>query len=311
MAGFIGSHLAARLIGDGHEVVGLDNLSDGSLENLKDVPEIEFVEGDLRDDRAVSRAARGCLVIFHQGAMRSVPRSLKTPGLTTDVNVRGTLNVLITAHAIEARVISASSSSVYGDQSQFPLHEAMELKPRSPYAASKAAGEMYCRAWWDAFRVPTISLRYFNVYGPGQDPTNEYAAVVPLFILACLSGSRPTVHGDGSQSRDFTFIDDVVEANVLAARAGHDAFGKAINVGGGHRSTSINELLSLAAETTGTRPDPIHVDPRPGDVMRTEADITRAGTLLGYQPRTPIRRGIELTIDWFRAHPPVLVSREG
>ncbi len=299
-AGFIGSHLCRRLVADGHEVVGLDDLSDGKLENLADVPEVRFVEGDLRDERTVGDSVRGCAVVFHQGAMRSVPRSIVEPEKTTDVNVRGTLNVLLAAREGPATVVFASSSSVYGDRDTFPLQESMSPLPRSPYAASKLAGEGFCRSWWSSYGVPTVALRYFNVYGPGQDPANAYAAVIPLFTLACLAGTAPEIHGDGEQSRDFTFIDDVVEANLLAGRAPEDARGTVLNVGGGLEPTSINQMLAIVARLTDARPEPVHVEPRAGDVRKTEADVSLARRLIGYEPAFDIERGLERTVQWFR-----------
>ncbi len=229
-AGFIGSSLARRLVADGHQVVGFDDLSAGKPENLATVPEVTFIRGDLRDAAAVGNAARGCDVIFHQAAMKSVPMSIEQPVPFTEVNVLGTLNVLLAARDEGASVVAASSASVYGDQDRFPLTEDMEPRPRSPYAASKLAGEGYCRAWWESYGVPTISLRYLNVYGPGQDPESQYAAVVPRFVTACLTGERPVIYGDGEQARDFTFIDDVVEANLLAARMPEDARGRVFNI---------------------------------------------------------------------------------
>jgi nucleoside-diphosphate-sugar epimerase len=299
-AGFIGSHLCRRLVAEEHEVVALDDLSDGKLENLADVPTIRFVEADLRDEKAVAAAASGCAVVFHQGAMRSVPRSIEQPERTTDVNVRGTLNVLLAARDHGAVVVFASSSSVYGDQQTFPLQEDMAPQLRSPYAASKLAGEAYCRAWWLSFGVPTVSFRYFNVYGPGQDPANEYAAVVPRFVMACLDGTRPEVHGDGDQSRDFTFIDDVVEANLLAARAPEGGRGRVLNIGGGREPTSVNRILEIVADLTGTNPEPVHMPPRQGDVRRTEADISVARRLIGYEPSVGIEEGLRRTVAWFR-----------
>jgi UDP-N-acetylglucosamine/UDP-N-acetyl-alpha-D-glucosaminouronate 4-epimerase len=286
---------------DGHEVRAFDDLSDGSLDNLADAPEVELVEGDLRNRDAVRAAAEGAHAIFHQGAKRSVPRSILEPGLTTEVNVGGTLNVLLAAREVGARVVAASSSSVYGDQDRFPQEESMSPRPKSPYAASKAAGEAYCLAIWTSMGVPAISLRYFNVYGPGQDPNSEYAAVVPRFITACLNGVRPVIHGDGEQARDFTFVDDIIEANVMAAQAGEEAFGKAFNIGGGGEPTSINELLGLIAELTGTSPDPAHEPSRDGDVRMTYADVSRARAALGYEPRVPIREGLRRTLEAFRA----------
>lgn len=307
-AGFIGSRLCARLVAEGHEVLGLDDLSDGSLDNLSDVPEVHLAQVDLRDERAVARAAAGVEVIFHQGAKRAVPRSLEQPGLTNDVNVRGTLNVLLAAREHGGRVVAASSSSVYGDQEALPLRESMAPRPRSPYAASKVAAEAYCSAWWASLRVPTVSLRYFNVYGPGMDPAGQYALVVPRFVVACLTGEPPTIHGDGEQARDFTYIDDALDANLLASRAGEDAFGRAVNVGGGEGPTSINRLLAIIADLSRVRPDPLTEPTRPGDVRVTHADISLANALLGYRPRIGIDEGLARTVAYFRDRPAVGVG---
>ncbi len=301
VAGFIGSHLAHRLVADGVEVVGLDDLSDGSLENLRGAPEVRLVEADLCDEDAVAGAARGCTAIYHQGAKRSVPRSMEHPGITTDVNVRGTLNVLLAARDAGAVVVAASSSSVYGDQTEFPLRESMTPAPRSPYAASKLALEVYCAGIGLSYGVPTVALRYFNVYGPGQDPESEYAAVVPRFAVACLTGARPEVHGDGEQSRDFTYIDDVVEANLRSARAPTDAHGRAFNIGGGGEPTSVNQLLALVARAAGADPDPVYTGTRAGDVRMTQADISSAEQLLRFVPTVPIDEGVRRTVEWFRA----------
>lgn len=299
-AGFIGSRLCRRLVADGVDVVGLDDLSDGTLENLRDLPEVRLVESDLRDEAAVSSAARGCRAIMHQGAKRSVLRSVEQPGLTMDVNVRGTLNVLLAARDAGAVVVSASSSSVYGDQREFPLRELQEPRPRSPYAVSKLAGEVCCAGMYRSFGVPALSMRYFNVYGPGQDPTSEYALVVPLFAVACLSGARPVIHGDGEQSRDFTYIDDVVDANVQASRASEDAFGLTYNIGGGGPPTSVNRLLELIAREVGVDPDPVHEPTRPGDVRTTQADVSLARARFGYEPKVDIEEGIRRTVAAFR-----------
>jgi UDP-N-acetylglucosamine/UDP-N-acetyl-alpha-D-glucosaminouronate 4-epimerase len=301
-AGFIGSRIAARLAADGHEVIGFDDLSEGTRANLEDAPGVLLIEADLRDAEAVARAAEGCDVIFHEGAKRSVPRSLLEPELTTEVNVGGTLNVLLAARSAGARVVWASSSSVYGDQDASAQHEGLVPAPKSPYAASKLAGEAYATAWWKSLKVPTISLRYFNVYGPRQDPMSEYAAVVPRFIVACLTGRRPTVYGDGEQSRDFTFIDDVVEANLRAAAAPEVAFGRAFNVGGGETPTSVNGLLAIVADLTGAEPEPIREPAREGDMRRTSADMTLAEELLGHRPEVDMREGLARTVEWFREH---------
>jgi nucleoside-diphosphate-sugar epimerase len=299
-AGFIGSHLCRRLVADGHEVIGFDDLSEGTFDNLADVPEVAFVEADLRDEQSVIRAAEGAEVIFHQGAKRSVPRSLVEPFLTTDVNVRGTLNVLEAARATGARVVYASSSSVYGDQVSFPLHEDLYPRPKSPYAASKLADEALAGAYTSSLGIPTVGLRYFNVYGPRQDPQSEYAAVVPRFIVACLTGSRPVIHGDGQQSRDFTFIDDVVQANLRAAGAPERAQGRAFNVGGGGQPTSVNKLLAVIASLTGAAPDPLTEPARDGDVRTTQADLSQVREALGHEPSVDITEGLRRTVEWFR-----------
>ncbi len=300
-AGFIGSHLCRRLVADGHDVVGLDDLSEGTLDNLDGAPEVNFVKVDLRDAAAVRSAGADREVIFHQGAKRSVPRSLLEPELTTGVNVMGTLNVFEAARASGARVVYASSSSVYGDQERFPLEESMYPRPKSPYAASKLADEALGGAYWSSVGVPTVGLRYFNVYGPRQDPASEYAAVVPKFIVACMENTRPVIHGDGEQSRDFAYIDDVVQANLLAAAAPTEAFGRAFNVGGGGEPTSVNTLLAIVAELTGAEPDPIFEPARDGDMRMTQADLSQVHDTLGHEPSVDIQAGLERTVEWFRA----------
>jgi UDP-glucose 4-epimerase len=304
-AGFIGSHLCRRLVADGHEVVGLDDLSDGTLDNLSDVPEVRFAEGDLRDEAAVRQAAAGCGVILHHGAMKSVPRSVRLPEATTDVNVRGTLNVLLAARDESAAVVNASSSSVYGDQETFPLREDMDPRPRSPYAASKLAGEALCRAWWHSYSVRAVSFRYFNVYGPGQDPNSEYAAVIPRFTVACLGGGTPVIHGDGEQARDFTYVDDVVRANLQAAFSPERAAGRVLNIGGGRKPTSVVRLLAIIAAEIGVEPKPVHDPPREGDIWLSEADVSLARELIGYEPAVGIVEGIGRTVGWFRDHVPL------
>lgn len=227
-AGVIGSHLSRRLIADGVGVVALDDLSDGSLGGLVDVPEVRFVKADVCDEAAVADAARGCDAIFHEAAKRSVPRSMAFPGMTTDVNVRGTLNMLLAARESRAVVVAASSSSVFGDQDTFPLWEDMPPKPRSPYAASKVAGEVDGATLWRSYGVPYIGMRSFNVYRPRRDPESEYAAVIPRFVVAGLTGGVAEVHADGGQARDFGYIGDVLGANPLAARAPEAAYGQAL-----------------------------------------------------------------------------------
>jgi UDP-glucose 4-epimerase len=304
-AGFVGSHLCRRLVAEGSVVVGLDDISGGTVDNLRDVPEVRLVEADLRDPSAVADAARGCVTIYHQGAKRSVPGSMKDPEETTAVNVLGTLHVLLAAHLESAVVVSASSSSVYGDQDTFPQSERSTLRPRSPYAASKVAGEVMCASFWRSHGVRTTSLRYFNVYGPGQDPASEYAAVIPRFVVACLTGGQPVVYGDGQQARDFTYIDDVVEANLKAARAPEAAFGGSFNIGGGREPTTVNDLLAQIAKIVGAEPEPVHAPPREGDVRLSQADVSSAHELLGYDPAVSVRDGLRQTVDAFRSSMPV------
>jgi UDP-glucose 4-epimerase len=215
------------------------------------------------------------------------------------VNVRGTLNVLLAARERRATVVFASSSSVYGDQDMFPLRETAEPRPRSPYAATKLAGEGLMRSWWHSYGVPTLSFRYFNVYGPGQDPESEYAAVVPRFVGACLTGAAPVIHGDGGQARDFTYIDDVVVANLLAMTAPAAALGRVLNIGGGREPTTIDALLGLIARHTDTRPVAGHVDTREGDIRRSEADVSLARSTLGYAPKVSVDEGVRRTVEWF------------
>jgi UDP-N-acetylglucosamine/UDP-N-acetyl-alpha-D-glucosaminouronate 4-epimerase len=300
-AGFIGSHISERLTAEGHDVRGLDDFSEGAEENLRSAPEVHLIRADLRDEKAVLSAGAGCHVILHQGAVRSVPKSMEAPGYVSDVNIKGTINVLLAAREVGARVVLASSSSVYGDQERFPLSEDMVPAPKSPYAASKLSGEICCAAWSRAFGVPAVALRYFNVYGPRQDPQSEYAAVVPRFILACVEGGQPIIHGDGGQSRDFTYVEDVVEANLAAAASAESASGQVFNIGGGGEPISIRDLLARIAEFTGTKPEPMHVDARPGDVYWTQADISRAWEQLGWRPAVSLEQGLKRTVEWFRS----------
>jgi UDP-glucose 4-epimerase len=299
-AGFIGSHLCRRLVAEGHEVVALDDLSEGSLENLAGVDEAGFERIDICDADALGRAALGCDVVFHHAARKSVQRSVEDPDAFDRVNIRGTFNVLESARTVGASVVFASSSSVFGDQERYPVTEDMAPRPRSPYAATKLAGEAYCRAWSESMGVPTVSLRYFNVFGPGQDPASPYAAVIPRFVTACLKAGRPVIYGDGEQSRDFTYIDDVVEANLLAARMPEGARGRVLNAGGGRPPTTVNQLLAEISRLTGTVPDTVHERPREGEIRRSEADISLARRLIGYEPKVPIEEGLRRTVEWFR-----------
>jgi nucleoside-diphosphate-sugar epimerase len=248
----------------------------------------------------MARTVAGCDAILHQAALKSVPRSLEEPRSFVEVNVIGTLNVLLAARDQRIPVVSASSSSVYGDQDPGPLAESLEPRPRSPYAATKLAAEALCRAWSASYGVPTVSLRYFNVYGPGQDPTSTYASVVPRFITACLQDVAPTVYGDGEQSRDFTFVEDVVEANLLAARSPGAVGGRVLNVGGGGEPTSVNTLLATIGRLTGTHPKPVHEAEREGEIRRSQADLTLARELLAFEPEVNVEDGLRRTVEWFR-----------
>jgi UDP-glucose 4-epimerase len=303
-AGFIGSHLVERLLADGHRVRVFDDFSTGSRVNLafaRNHRRLEIIRGDLANPRAVERAMRGASVVFHQGAMRSVPRSLADPLGTNASNVTGTLNILHAAarQRRKPRVVYASSSSVYGDRPDLPKREDQAALPISPYAASKVAGELYAAVWSRVFGVETVGLRYFNVFGPRQDPRSEYAAVIPRFILWGLRGQSLQVHGTGAQSRDFTYIDNVVSANLLAARA--DAAlvsGKTYNVGCGSR-TSLLEIIGLLERSLGRPLRRKHTPARVGDVPHTLADIGAAKRDLGYQPLVDFEDGLRRTLDYF------------
>ncbi len=303
-AGFIGSHLVERLLADGARVRVLDNFSAGARANLGFAPRfrhhLEVLRGDIRNLSVVLRAARGARVIFHQAAMRSVPRSVKDPLGANANNVNGTLNVLEAARRCRVpRVVYASSSSVYGDRPDLPKREDQSPAPISPYAASKAAGEQYATIWTRLYGVETVGLRYFNVFGPRQDPKSEYAAVIPRFILWGLSRRPLEIHGDGTQSRDFTYIDNVVEANILAATA-PGAPGEVFNVGCGSR-VSLLEIVAKLEAIVGRRLERRHTPSRAGDVPHTLADVSKAKRLLGYAPLVDFDEGFRRTVEHFRS----------
>jgi UDP-glucose 4-epimerase len=297
-AGFIGSSVVDRLVELGATVRVLDDLSTGYVENVH--PAADLLVGDIADEATVRAATNGVEVIFHQAAHRSVFRSVESPLSTDRVNVGGTLNVLVAARdAGVRRVVCASSSSVYGGAGTRPTPESTPTLPRSPYAVSKLAGEHYCRVFCELYGLETVSLRYFNVYGPRQRPDGPYAAVIPLFIEALRTGTPPTVHWDGLQSRDFTFIADVVDANLAAASApGATCAGKAYNVAGGTEVTLL-ELLATIEQVMGRRIPPVFTDRRPGDVRHTCADLTRVRADLGWGPATGLAEGIARTVAWF------------
>ena len=303
-AGFIGSHVVERLLAQGHRVRVLDNFSTGSRANLgfaKGNRRLEIVRGDLRSLVMVERAARGVTAVFHQAAMRSVPRSVADPLGANASNVTGTLHVLVAAarQKNKPRVVYASSSSVYGERPDLPKREDQPAAPISPYAASKVAGELYASVWSRLFGVETVGLRYFNVFGPRQDPKSEYAAVIPRFILWGRQGKPLQVHGDGTQSRDFTYIDNVVSANLLAAAAPAAAVsGRSYNVGCGSR-TSLLEIIASLERLLGHPLKTKHLPTRVGDVPHTLADIGAAKRDMGYEPLVDFAEGFRRTVDYF------------
>lgn len=300
-AGFIGSNLVAALLSEGHEVRVLDNFSTGHRSNLLQGAEVELVEGDLRSFERVSTAVRGVEVVFHEGALPSVPRSIQDPLTSNAVNVEGTLNVILAArdHGVR-RLIFASSSSVYGDAPGMPRREDQPVAPLAPYAVAKLAAERYALVANNVFGLETVALRYFNVFGERQDPTSGYAAVIPKFINAMLTGERPTIFGDGSASRDFTHVDNVVVANLAAATAQHAA-GRVLNVAMNDAHT-VDDLVEVLNRLLATDLEPVYSDARPGDVPESLADISLARRVLGYEPSVGFESGLQRTIKHIAEH---------
>jgi nucleoside-diphosphate-sugar epimerase len=300
-AGFIGSHLVRALLERGDRVVVLDNFASGRRSNLDELAgEIELVEGDLRSYERVHAAMGGVELVFHEGALPSVPRSVQDPLTTNEVNVGGTLNVLLAARDEGARrVVFASSSSVYGDADGARRSETQRPQPLSPYGVAKLAAESYCRAFWQVYGLETVSLRYFNVFGPRQDPSSQYAAVVPRFIARLLEGKPPVVYGDGNQSRDFTYVGNVVAGNLLAASTPNVA-GEVLNVATGG-SLTVNDLSATIQDSLGVDIEPVYEPARVGEIEHSAADISRATRLLGYEPLQSVEEGIATTIDSLRA----------
>jgi UDP-glucose 4-epimerase len=299
-AGFIGSNLVDGLLARGHQVRVFDNFSTGHRHNLaRVVDDVELVEGDLRSYERVHHAVRGCEVVFHQGALPSVPRSVQDPITSNEINVGGTLNVLLTSRDEGVRrVVFASSSSIYGDAPGFPRSESLTPSPLAPYAVSKLAAEQYCRVFTSVYGLETVSLRYFNVFGSRQDPASQYSAVIPRFIAAMSEGRPPTIYGTGEQSRDFTHVSNVVEANLLAIEA-PGAAGGVFNLGYGE-DHSLNKLVEVLNRLLGADIEPLHTEPRPGDVDRSLADISLAAERLGYQPSVDFEQGLRLTLAAYR-----------
>jgi nucleoside-diphosphate-sugar epimerase len=300
-AGFIGSHIAAALTASGARVRVLDDLSTGHTENLEEIGgDVEFVKGGLTEPDALERALRGVEVVFHEAAIPSVPRSVEEPETTHRASVEGTFALLVAARrAGVRRVVYAASSSAYGDQETLPKTEEMRPEPLSPYAAAKLVGEYYCQVWSRVYGFETACLRYFNVFGPRQDPSSQYSGVISRFISALASGGRPVIFGDGEQSRDFTYVSNVVDGNLRAAES-PQAVGRVINCATGRRTT-LNELLEALKKLTGrTDVEAEYREPRVGDVRHSLADIERARAWLGYEPQVGLEEGLRHTLEWWK-----------
>jgi UDP-glucose 4-epimerase len=305
-AGFIGSNLAEELVSRGSRVVLIDNFSTGREENLSGWvaqagDRVQVLRSDINDTEKLREAFRGVRYVFHQAAIPSVPRSIADPQTTQFANLNGTLSVLVAARDSGVRrVVVASSSSIYGDDPQLPKIETRVGRPLSPYALTKLVCEEYCSLFFRIYGLETSCLRYFNVFGPRQDPESQYAAVIPRFATRLLAGKSPIVYGDGEQTRDFTFISNVVDANWLAATS-TSAAGEAFNIGCGTR-TSLNQLISELNQILGTEIESIHEPARTGDVRHSVADVSKANRLLGYAPRVSFREGLQRVLDWYRLH---------
>lgn len=300
-AGFIGSHLVRGLLGRGHAVRVLDDFSSGKRENLHDtIAGIDLIEGSAADPATAAKACADMEVVLHEAAIPSVPRSIDNPGASHVANTNGTFQLLLAARdAGVRRFVYAASSSAYGETAQLPKIESMPTSPLSPYAVQKLSGEHYCKVFHDCYGLSTLALRYFNVFGPYQNPKSQYAAAIPAFITAILHGESPKVYGDGEQTRDFTYIDNVVEANCLAAEAA-EACGEAINIACG-ASISVNQIIAMINERLGRSIKPNYVPNRPGDIRDSWADINLARERIGYTPIVGIAEGLNRTIEWYRS----------
>ena len=299
-AGFIGSNICRKLVSQGCFVRVIDNLLTGKKSNLAGIiDQIEFIEADMGDEKIARPAMKDIDVVLHQGALPSVPRSVDDPATTHKHCLDATFTLLLAARdAGVKRFVYASSSSAYGDTPTLPKVETMPPRPLSPYAVGKLTGEYYCSVFYEVFGLETISLRYFNVFGPHQDPTSQYAAAIPAFVTAILKDKPPTVFGDGRQTRDFTYVDNVVEANLLAARA-KQTKGEVLNIACG-KAVTVNDTIAIINELLGKNIEPIYTDPRPGDIKHSLADVTLAGKLLGFKLTIPFKQGLQKAIDWYR-----------
>lgn len=308
-AGFIGSHICERLLKEGHSVRVLDNFFSGKEANLESLGgDVDLIRGDIREPKTIAEAMRGVHVVFHEAALGSVPRSVADPVTTHEVNITGTLNVLLAARdAGVRRVVYASSSSVYGETEELPKHEGMMPQPLSPYALSKLAGEHYITVFNHVYGFEAVGLRYFNIFGSRQDPESQYAAVIPKFTTALLEGKQPVIYGDGLQSRDFTHVENVVEANLLASEADGVA-GRAFNVACGGRY-SLLDLLGKLKQIIGSDIQPIHEAPRAGDVRDSQASIEAARRAFGYRVKVDFDEGLRRTVEWYRRQIPVEEDR--
>lgn len=303
-AGFIGRSIAKRLLQEGHAVRGIDNFSTGKRENLRGLEAMEFLEGDINDSAAMQRACEGIEVIFHEAALASVPRSVANPIACNHANVTGTLHLLDAARTAKVRrVVYAGSSSAYGDTPTLPKREDMPPRPISPYAVSKLAAEYYMQSFFKIYGIETVTIRYFNVFGPYQDPSSQYSGVLAKFIPQMLNGIEPTIHGDGEQSRDFTYIENVVSANLLAAQAPvQHVAGKVFNVAMGSRVT-LNETVAMLRSMTNYTGAIHRGSERQGDVKHSLADISAARHALGYEPSVSFEEGLRRTVEWYRTCP--------